>query len=122
MSRDSAERAVITSALVVAIIYAYRRLQEPAQSGATVKRLAGVGAPVNFSAWATAWGTVFFMLSIVSEFAPGPAGAFAILTAVSDTMVNGTQLFSDLGQQTTPTPTTSTPKTGQNTTGAGTSK
>lgn len=100
MSRDSAERAIMTSALVVAIIYAYRRLDEPTSPGATINRLVGAGSPVNFAAWATAWGTVFFMLTLVAEVMPGPAGAFAILTATSDVLVNGKQLFSDLGAQT----------------------
>lgn len=103
MNRDSAERAVITTALVVAIIYAYRRLEEPSESGVTVPRLLGVGKPVSFAAWATAWGTVFFMLSIVSDLAPSLAGSFSILVGVSDVLTNGKQLFSDLGAQTTPT-------------------
>ena len=106
MSRDQAERAIMTSALVVAIIYAYRRLDEPTSPGATINRLVGAGSPVNFAAWATAWGTVFFMLTLVAEVMPGPAGAFAILTATSDVLVNGRQLFADLGQQTNPTPAT----------------
>lgn len=108
MTRDAAERAVVTSALVVAIIYGYRRLEEPADQGVTIGRLLGVGNPVTFARWATAWGTVFFMLALVSEFAPGPAGAFSILVAASDVIANGKQLFGDLGKQTTGTPAATT--------------
>lgn len=99
MSRDAAERALITSALVVAIIYAYRRLEESTAPGVSLGRLVGAGNPVNFAAWATAWGTVYFMLAVVAEFAPGPAGAFSILTGTSAVLVNGKQLFGDLGKQ-----------------------
>lgn len=104
MSRDQAERAVIISALVVGIVYAYRRLEEPTSSGVTLPRLIGAGAPAGFAPWVTAWGTVFFMLAIASEFAPGPAGAFAILVATSDVLTNGAALFTDLGTQTNPKP------------------
>lgn len=101
MNQATAERAIVTSALVVAIIYAYRRLEEPGAAGVSLPRLAGVGEPVNFAAWATAWGTVFFMLSLVSELSPGLAGSFALLVGVSDVLANGKQLFGDLGKQTT---------------------
>lgn len=104
MNRESAETAIMTSALVVAIIYGYRRLEEATEPGLSVGRLVGAGSPVNFAAWATAWGTVFFMLALTAELAPGPAGAFAILTATSDVLVNGRQLFGDLAKQTTGAP------------------
>lgn len=100
MNRGSADRALVVSALVVAVIYGYRRLDEVASAGSSLPRLLGAGDPVPFAAWATAWGTVFFMLALVGEFAPGPAGAFAILVAGSDVLTNGKQLFTDLGAQT----------------------
>lgn len=109
MTRETADRALITSALVVAIIYAYRRLEEATQPGLSVGRLVGAGSPVNFAAWATAWGTVYFMLSLVAEFAPGPAGAFSILTGASAVMVNGQQLFGDLAKQSGTSSTAPTP-------------
>lgn len=102
MNRGTSERAIITSALVVAIVYGYRRLEEATEPGVSVGRLLGAGNPVSFAAWATAWGTVFFMLTVAAEIMPGPAGAFAILTATSDVLVNGRQLFGDLARQTNP--------------------
>lgn len=100
MSGEQAERAIITSALVVAIIYGYRRLEEPTQPGTSLPRLLGQGAPTTFASWATAWGTVYFMLALAGEVAPGLAGAFSILVATSAVLTNGQQLFGDLAKQT----------------------
>lgn len=109
MNSENADKAIIISALVVAIVYGYRRLDEATTPGVSLPRLIGVGNPVPFAAWATAWGTLYFMLAIAGSFAPSVAGGFSVLVAVSDVLANGQQLFGDLSKQTTPTAPKSPP-------------
>ena len=100
MTDSQAEKWVVTSALVVAGIYGYRRLTEtPGQPPVTAKELAGVGELPPLGAWATAWGFTFLVVSIVATAAPGLGAAFALLIATGDLMTNAQSVFADVGAQ-----------------------
>lgn len=105
MTKPGAERAVVISALIVFGIYFYRHLTEgtspstaQSKSGA-VGSLLGVGTPVNIGKFITAWGFVFFVLSLVAEAAPGFGGAFAILVATTDALANTAQIAKDVNKK-----------------------
>ena len=102
MDRDTAERWVTISAMVVAGIYAYRRLIEPTATPVTGKQLAGLGSPAPLGAFATAWGFTYLVVSVMATAAPGLGGAFAILIATGDLLTNSASLFADVGKQTGP--------------------
>jgi len=96
MDRSTSERWVTISALIVAGVYAYRRLTEATSTPVTVKKLAGIGNPVPLGAFATAWGFTFLIVAIMAEAAPGVGGAFAILIAVGDFLTNSQSVFKDV--------------------------
>lgn len=100
MDRATAERWVTISALLVAGIYAYRRLIEPTSTPVTGKQLLGSGSPPPLGAFATAWGFTYLVVSIMATAAPGVGGAFAILIATGDLLTNSASLFADVGKQT----------------------
>lgn len=99
MTSQSAERWVTTSALVVAGVYAYRRMIEPAQPG-TLSNVAGVGNPVPLGQFATAWGFTFLIVAVMTQASPELGGGFAILIATADLLTNSASLFGDVGKQT----------------------
>ena len=100
MSKQGAERAVVISALVVFVMYFYRHLTEgTTQTNGGVGQLLGLGAPANVGRFVTAWGFIFFTLSIITEAAPGLGGAFAILVATGDLLTNGTQVVKDINKK-----------------------
>lgn len=124
MSKQGAERAVVISALVVFGIYFYRHLTEGTAKTTTssncpssvtgqgsggsvsgVGQLIGFGTPANVGKFITAWGFVFFVLSIVTEAAPGLGGAFAILAATGDILANTCQVTHDIGTKLSTTST-----------------
>lgn len=98
MNAQGADRAITTSALLVAGIYTYRRLTEGAgsPSGSKAAQLLGRGSPPSIGVFITAWGTAFLVMAIVAQASPGLGGSFAILTAVADLMSNGQQLAADI--------------------------
>jgi hypothetical protein len=96
MSGESSERWVVISAILVAGIYAYRRLTEAATSPVSLKTLIGAGSPVALGAFVTAWGFTFLIVSIMQTAAPGLGAAFAVLIATGDLLTNGPQIFSDV--------------------------
>jgi hypothetical protein len=100
MTDNQAERWVTVSALVVAGVYAYRRLTEtPGQPPVTVKELAGVGELPPLGAWATAWGFTFLVVAVIATAAPELGAAFAILIATGDLLTNAQSIFKDVGAQ-----------------------
>jgi hypothetical protein len=100
MTDGQAEKWVITSALVVAGVYGYRRLTEqPTSPPVTLKELAGAGQLPPLGAWATAWGFTFLVVSIIATAAPELGAAFAILIATGDLMTNAQSIFKDVGAQ-----------------------
>jgi hypothetical protein len=99
MSRQTAERWVTISALIVALTYGYRRITEATSSPVTLKKLVGVGDPVPLGAFATAWGFTFLTVAIIAEAAPGLGGAFAILIATGDLLTNSSSVLADVTAQ-----------------------
>jgi hypothetical protein len=98
MSKETAEHWVVISALVVAAVYAYRRIVEPVSQG-NVGNVIGLGNPVPLAQWATAWGFVYFLLAVVTEAAPGLGGSFAILIATGDVLANAPAILPDVTKQ-----------------------
>lgn len=98
MTAQGADRAITTSALIVAGIYTYRRLTEGTGSpkGSKAAQLLGQGSPPSIGVFITAWGTAFLIMAIMAQASPGLGGAFAITTAVADVFSNGQQLATDI--------------------------
>jgi hypothetical protein len=82
VSPRGAQRAVVTSALIVAGLYGYLKW-----SGKDATPL---------SQFAVAYGAVFMILALGVEVAPAPAGAFAILVAVGDLLNHAPKVFSQV--------------------------
>ena len=99
MDKSTAERWVTISAVLVAGIYAYRRLTEATSQPVTLKKLIGGGGIPPLCAFATAWGFTYLVVAIMTEAAPGLGGAFAILIATSDFLTNSASVFQDVGKQ-----------------------
>lgn len=98
MNKATAERWVTISALLVAGVYAYRRLTEATSQPVTLKKLVGIGNPVPLGAFATAWGFTFLVIAVMAEAAPGLGGAFAILIGTSDLLTNSSSVFGDVAK------------------------
>lgn len=109
MTPQGAEKAITTSALIVAGIYAYRRVTEGSgsPSGSKAAQLLGQGSPPSVGVFITAWGTAFLIMSIMATVSPGLGGSFAIVTAVADVLSNGQQLATDINGKLGTTTTTS---------------
>jgi hypothetical protein len=112
MTSKGAEGAVLTSALVVASVWGYRKLIEPASSEAAksagsssaIARVIGAEpTPAGAAQFAVAFGFSFMTLAVFSTFAPDLAGSVAILFAVGDVIANGASVFSDVSEQVTET-------------------
>ena len=82
MTTARAQQLVITSAAVVAGVYAYRRYGGKSQA--------------SLGTFATAWGTIFFILALGAEVAPGVSGAMALLVMTADLLANTTGLASQV--------------------------
>lgn len=104
MSPAKAQQLVITSAAVVAGVYAYRRYGGQTQA--------------SLGTFVTAWGTIFFILALGVEVAPGPAGAMALLVMTADLLANTTGLAGQVqaGLSSAGVPTTTSPAPKKNAT------
>ena len=112
MTDSQAEKWVVSSALVVAGIYAYRRLTEtPGQPPVTLKQVAGVGELPPLGPWTTAWGFTFLVVALMATAAPEVGASFAVLIAVGDLMTNAQSIFADVGQRETPAAAATTQQT-----------
>lgn len=98
MTSQGAEKAITTSALIVAGIYTYRRLTEGngSPTGSKAAQLLGRGSPPSVGVFITAWGTAYLVMAIMAATSPGLGGSFAILAAVADILSNGQQLATDI--------------------------
>lgn len=98
MTSQGAEKAITSSALIVAGIYIYRRMTEGsgAPSGSKAAQLLGRGSPPSVGTFVTAWGAAFLVISIMATASPGLGGSFAILAATADVLSNGQQIFGDV--------------------------
>lgn len=107
MTRAGAEGAVVTSSIVVGMLYAYRKLVEPTagalapgSESEALKRIIGLEPkPAPVAEFAVAYGFTFMTLSIVALAAPAVAGSMAILIAVGDVLANGASVFTDISNQ-----------------------
>lgn len=97
MTESAAEKAILTSALMVAAIYAYRLLTE-GSSPTTGKMgaLTGQGSPPPIGTFITAWGATFLVLAVITEISPSLGGSFAILVAAGDFIGNSAQVAKDV--------------------------
>ena len=106
MTKEGAQTAVLTSAVLVGGVYAYRRLIEgPGQSAhqlaskTAAKQLAGQGNPPPLAHFLVGYGFAFLVMSMVAEADPDLGGGFAILVGVATVLAQGQQLFADLNGQ-----------------------
>jgi hypothetical protein len=107
MTDAAAERAITVSAMVVAGIYAYRRITEtPGPSSGSLGRALfadfGKSGPAPAAQFITAWGFTFLALAVVASVSPGLGASFAILVAVADALGNLDSLAKDVNQKVTP--------------------
>lgn len=106
MDQPKAESAIITSAVVVAGMYAYRKLTEPAvekksMSGPrTAKGIAsgviGTGELLPVGPWVTGFGASFIVFSILASISPNIGGYGAILMATGSFLGNAQAVHGDL--------------------------
>lgn len=105
MNEQTAERWLVTSALVVGGTYAFLKWKG--------KTTTSVGT------FATAWGCVYLVLALMTEASPAFGGAFSILVMSGDLLANLPHLTSTAGISTTlggsvsPPSTSSSKNTGQ---------
>lgn len=95
-----AQKWVLTSALVTALIYTVRHLVEgdtsPAPASNAARQFLGQGSPPSFGQWAIAYGTAFLGLSLLAVAAPEVAASLAMFTLVVTFLESGGQLANDL--------------------------
>jgi hypothetical protein len=94
MQPANAENWVTTSALVVIVVYGYRRITESG-IGKGVKSLTGSGEPSSFGQFITAWGFTFFVISLLAQASPGFGGSVALLVMTADLLTNAQAVFGD---------------------------
>ena len=109
MTKEGAHTAILTSALIVGGTYAVRKLIEPAATVARhppknlvegVLQVSGAEpAPANVAQFATGFGFTYMTLAVFATFTPAFAGSMAVLIAVSNTIINGGAIFTDISQQ-----------------------
>lgn len=92
MGEETAKKWVVISSLGVLGIWWYRRFRE------------GPQAVLATPQFITQWGTVFFVLAVITEAAPAFGGAFSMLVLVGDLLGNampkhGGGLLADLTAQ-----------------------
>lgn len=95
-----------TSAVIVGIVYAYRRLVEPAGQTAphvatknAVKQLAGQGGPPPLEHFIVGYGFAFLVMSLLAQADPDLGGSFAVLVAVATVLAQGQQIAADVNSQ-----------------------
>jgi hypothetical protein len=104
-SRKNAEGTVLVASLVVAAVWAYRKLIEGSSVASktnepALRKVIGLEAkPANTAQFAVAFGFTFFTLSIGAMAAPELASAMAILIATGDVLANGASVFTDISAQ-----------------------
>lgn len=109
MNQKSAETAVVSSALIVGGIYAYRKLVEgsipPNTNRVSVDKkgklatIAGYGDLPPIGQFITGWGFAFTVMALLSQFAPSFGGSLAILVATGDVLGNGLAVSQDVNDR-----------------------
>ena len=105
MTEESAETAVVTSALVMSGIYLYRRLVEPIGEKEKAKRpnaqkivegVVGRGELLPTGSWVVGMGVSYITISILASISPNIGGYSAILLATTTFLASGYDFFGDL--------------------------
>lgn len=100
-STAKAQRWILGSAIVVAMVYMLRRFTEddPPARGSTAARLAGHGSPPpQLAHWTIAYATGFMFLALIALPAPELAASLAMLTVTGTLLTNGTAIAADLAE------------------------
>jgi hypothetical protein len=113
ISTGKAQAWILTAALVTAIVYAFRRLIEPAtpstKKGASkAAALLGAGPTPPLEQWSISYGAAFMMLSILALGAPELAASLALMGVTGNLLANGITIAADLDGLEGSTPTTPT--------------
>jgi hypothetical protein len=99
MNPGNADRWLVTSAIVVGGTYALSKWKGKTQT--------------TVGTFATAWGTVFLILALVTEASPQFGGAFSLLVMTGDLLANAPTLASlvQSGESNSSSATSTTTKT-----------
>lgn len=83
--------AIIISAVMVAVIYAWRYFTagETPAAPPSASSLAGAGPLVSPEGFLVAWGTVYLVISILAAFSEPLASSLAISVLIGDVLANG---------------------------------
>lgn len=82
MDAAGGKSALLTSALIIAGIRLWMQLRGKTKT--------------PFQEWAIGWGALFFILALLSEVSPSAAGSLSLVVVVSDFLVNGVSLTTDI--------------------------
>jgi hypothetical protein len=105
VTREGADTAVVTSALVMAGMYAYRRMTEPIgerskrkpnSASNVAEGVIGRGDLLPTGTWVVGFGVSFIVISILASVSPTAGGYSAILVATTSFFANGEALMEDL--------------------------
>jgi hypothetical protein len=97
-----AQKWVLTAAILVAVMYAFRRIVEPSVTtaparGGTAAKITGAGSPPPaLGQWAVSYGVGFLLLSVIALGAPELAASVAMLMVAGSFLTNGTSLIADI--------------------------
>jgi len=95
-----AEKWVMTSALITAVVYLVRHLVEgqssPEPATSAARAFLGQGSPPNVGQWLIAYATGFLLLAILAALAPELAAGSAMLIVFATFIESGGQLAADL--------------------------
>lgn len=102
--RFRAQRWVLASAVITALIYAFRKAVEPAGAQTTPAKkhsglatLAGAGQPPSLEQWAVSYGVAFTMLAMLALALPEIAATIAAMMVAGNLLTNGMAIASDIG-------------------------
>jgi hypothetical protein len=99
VSRGTAERWVVISAVITLGIYAYRRLAGAPAAPGKLANIVSQKPPVPLGQFATAWGFTYLIVATMAEAAPGLGGGFAILIMTADLLANAGNIITEVQQQ-----------------------
>jgi hypothetical protein len=112
MNSSQARDAVNGAALIVAAIYFYRKLIEPATGTSQTRgraqpqtipgaaaQIVGVGPLASTGRFVVGFGFTFLVLSLMEGASPELAGSFALLIALGAILGNGVAVTADLKAQ-----------------------
>lgn len=95
-----AQSWVLVSAVLTAVIYAFRKMVEPStppsKKTGKLASLVGAGQTPTTENWVISYGAAFMILSIVALGAPELAASLAIMALAGNLLTNGITLASDL--------------------------